>query len=164
MNRKTVHKWFWVWDFEKEERWLNQMAAQGWALESVGLGTYRFVECEPGEYTIRLEMRPHDSGYMDFLSEMGVECIGRLFAWLYLRKTAADGPFDLFSDIDSRTAHLRRIERSLLLIGLANLLIGLVNWQTMGWVNLLCANLLMYAYGRIRGRREALDDERLLHE
>ena len=23
---KTLHKWFWVWEFEKEERWLNEMA------------------------------------------------------------------------------------------------------------------------------------------
>lgn len=25
--RRTVHKWFWVWDFDKEEKWLNIMAA-----------------------------------------------------------------------------------------------------------------------------------------
>ena len=164
MNRKTVHKWWWVWDFEKEERWLNQMAAQGWALESVSWCTYRFVECQPGEYIFRLEMRGHDSAYLDFLSEIGVEYVGRLVQWIYLKKPAADGPFDLFSDIDSRIAHLRRIDRSLLLIGLANLLIGLAGWQQLGWVNLLCANLLMYAYGRIRGRREHLEEERLLHE
>lgn len=164
MNRKTVHKLFFVWEFEKEERWLNDMAAQGWALESVGWCTYRFVECEPGAYIFRLEMRDRDSAYLDFLAEMGVEYVGRVVQWIYLKKPAADGPFDLFSDIDSRTAHLRRIERSLLLIGLANLLIGLANWQHYGWINLLCANLLMYAYGRIRGRREQLDQERLLHE
>ena len=108
MNRKTVRKLFFVWEFEKEERWLNEMAAQGWVLESVGFCTYRFVECQPGEYIIRLEMRGHDSGYLDFLSEMGVEYIGRCFQWIFLKKPAADGPFDLFSDIDSRASHLRR--------------------------------------------------------
>ena len=25
---KTMHKWFWVWEFEKEERWLNEMAQE----------------------------------------------------------------------------------------------------------------------------------------
>ncbi|MBR5429771.1 MAG: DUF2812 domain-containing protein [Firmicutes bacterium] len=164
MNRKTVHKWYWVWDFEKEERWLNEMAAQGWALESVGWCTYRFVACEPGEFTVRVEMRGPDQSYLDFLSEIGVEYVGRVFAWIYLKKPAAEGAFDLFSDIDSRRAHLCRIERSLLLIGLANLLIGVVNYDHIGWLNLLVANLLMYAYGRIRGRREQLDEERLLHE
>ena len=29
-NRKTIRKWFWVWDFEKEEDWLNEMAMNGW--------------------------------------------------------------------------------------------------------------------------------------
>ena len=35
-ERMTVRKWFWVWDFEKEEDWLNEMAMNGWALASVG--------------------------------------------------------------------------------------------------------------------------------
>ena len=39
-NRKTIKKWFWVWDFEKEEDWLNEMAINGWVLESVGFCTY----------------------------------------------------------------------------------------------------------------------------
>ena len=32
-ERKTIHRVFWEWDFEKEERWLNEMAMNGWALE-----------------------------------------------------------------------------------------------------------------------------------
>ena len=35
-NNMTVHKWYWVWDFEKEEKWLYEMAMQGWTLASVG--------------------------------------------------------------------------------------------------------------------------------
>ena len=46
-NRKTIRKWVWVWDFDKEEEWLNEMAMNGWVLESVGLCTYNFVRCEP---------------------------------------------------------------------------------------------------------------------
>ena len=53
MERKTITKWFWVWQFEKEEEWLNEMAANGWVLESVGFCRYSFVRCEPGEYTVR---------------------------------------------------------------------------------------------------------------
>ena len=25
-EEKVIRKWMWVWDFEKEERWLNTMA------------------------------------------------------------------------------------------------------------------------------------------
>ena len=56
----------------------------------------------------------------------------------------------------------------LLAIGGANLLIGLVNSfnpiNRLGWINLLTATLLMYALGRIHGKKEALEKERELHE
>ena len=64
---KTIRKWFWVWDFEKEERWLNEMAMNGWILVSVGWCRYTFQRCEPGAFTLRLEMHPADDAYIDFL-------------------------------------------------------------------------------------------------
>ena len=76
-ERKTIRKWFWVWDFEKEERWLNEMALQGWALDGVGWCTYHFRRCEPGEYTVRLEMRTYDESYVAFMEETGAEFVGR---------------------------------------------------------------------------------------
>ena len=30
--RKVIRKWFWAWNFEKEEEWLNEMSAKGLAL------------------------------------------------------------------------------------------------------------------------------------
>ena len=36
MERKTIRKWWWVWEVEKEEQWLNTMAAQGWVLDGAG--------------------------------------------------------------------------------------------------------------------------------
>ena len=32
--RQVIRKWFWAWEFDKEEAWLNDMAAQGKALVS----------------------------------------------------------------------------------------------------------------------------------
>ena len=72
--------------------------------------------------------------------------------------------FDLFSDIDSRIA---RIGKSLWLICLANLIIGVVNildGQTFSIVNLLCSVLLAYGLGRIHGMNASLEEERALHE
>ena len=54
--RKTVRKWFWVWDFDKEEQWLNEMAAQGLVLVDVGWCKYVFEDSVPGEYQVRLEL------------------------------------------------------------------------------------------------------------
>ena len=167
MERKTIRKWFWVWDFEKEEDWLNEMAMNGWLLESVGFATYHFVRCEPGEYSVRLEMHKYDESYVSFMEETGAEYIGRMVMWIYFRKKTEDGPFDLFSDIDSKIDHLNKIGNVLSIIGGANLLIGIMNTfnpSHAGWINLLCATLLMYALGRIHGKKEALEKERLLHE
>ena len=166
-QRKTVHKWFWVWDFEKEERWFNVMAQTGWLLDGVGFCTYHFVPCTPGEYTVRLEMHPYDKEYIRFMQETGAEYVGRVFQWIYFRKKTQDGPFDLFSDLDSRIAHLDKIGRMLALLGLANLLIGItnnVNASSLGWINLVCATLLTYALGRIHGKKETLEEKRRLME
>ena len=68
-EKKTVFKLFFVWDFEKEERWLNEMAQEGWVLDNTGFSFYTFVRCEPGEYIIRLEMNP-SSDYHAFVKEL----------------------------------------------------------------------------------------------
>ena len=94
--------------------------------------------------------------------------MGRVVQWVYFRKKTELGSFDLFSDLDSRMAHLDRIGNTLLLLGIANLAIGLANTfqptVRLGWINLLCASLLMYALGRIHGKKEALQQKRLLME
>ncbi|MGM9615727.1 MAG: DUF2812 domain-containing protein [Oscillospiraceae bacterium] len=166
-ERTTIWKWFWVWNFEKEERWLNEMAMNGWKLVDVGFCRYTFEACEPGEYTVRMEMHEFDDAYLSFMEETGAEYVGRMVHWIYFRRRTELGPFDIFSDMDSRISHLSRIGKMLLAAGLLNLGIGLANsfnGMNLGWINLLCATLLMYALGRIHGKKEALEKDRMLHE
>ena len=167
-ERKMVRKWFWAWEFEKEEQWLNLMAQQGWLLDSVGFATYYFVSCEPDTYAVRREMRDHDQVYLDFMAELGAEYVGRMVKWIYFRKRVEDGPFDLYSDLDSRIGQLDRLGKLLAGCGGANLLIGIANSFNpvvpIGWVNLLCATLLMYGLGRLHGKKEELEKERMLRE
>ena len=164
---KKIWKIFLVWNYDKEEEWLNEMAMNGWTLTAVGFCNYTFVKTEPGEYNIRMEMRPHDDGYMEFLRENDVEYVGRILQWHYYRKKTSLGPFELYSDIESRIQHMDRIGKMLFAIGMANLLIGIANSigpSRLGWINLLCATLLMYALGRIQGRKDELKKESILHE
>lgn len=162
-ERKQVRKWFWVWEFEKEEQWLNEMAQSGWLLDGVGFCRYDFLPCEAGAYTVRLEMRDDDPAYLELMAESGAEYVGRMVKWIYFRKSVERGAFDIFSDMDSRIAHLKGIARMLAIIGGANLLIGLAN-HALGWINLLCAALLAYGLGRIHGKIEALQKERAIRE
>ena len=168
MERKRIKKCFWVWQFEEEERWLNTMALEGWVLDKVGFCRYEFVRCEPGEYTVRLEMRNHDEGYLSFMAETGAEYVGRVMKWIYFRKKTELGQFELFSDLESRIAYLNQMCQMLRGVGLANLVIGVVNTLNIAhpvtMVNLLCATLCMYALGRIEGKKEALEKDRLLME
>lgn len=129
--RKTIHKWFWAWDFDKEETWLNELAAKGLGLVAVGFCKYTFEDCTPGEYTVRLELLENvpthieSQQYIKFLEDTGAEYLGAVMRWVYLRKKTAGEPFHLYSDSSSRILHLNRI---LVLIGVAgglNLFAGL---------------------------------------
>lgn len=171
MERKTIRKWFWVWDFDKEEEWLENMARNGWVLDGVGFCTYHFIKTEPGEYSVRLQYLPiaeENTDYTNLLEESGAERVGRMVQWVYYRKKTADGPFQLFSDLDSRITHLDKIAKLMLIVAVANLLIGVVNSHnpsiSLGWINLLVASLVTYGVGRIHGKKEALEKERQFRE
>ena len=102
------------------------------------------------------------------MHDTGTEVAGRIFAWVYFRRKSELGPFEIFSDIDSKIEHLDKIGRMIAAIGAPNLIIGVFNSFNpvvrVGWINLLCATLLMYALGRIHGKKEALEYERELRE
>ena len=78
-----------------------------------------------------------------------------------LEEHIEDGEFELLSDLDSRIDQLSRLGKMLGVIAMANLLIGLVNLMnpviSLGWINLLCATLLMYGLGRVNGKKEELE-------
>lgn len=168
---KKVRKWFWLWEFEEEERWLNQMADSGWALEKVGFAVFYFRPCQPGEYIIRTEMRDKDEAYVGFVKETGAEYVGRMAKWIYFRRKTELGDFRLFSDLESQIGHLGKMAKTMKGVGLANLIIGLANSFNpalagipIGWINLTVATLCMYCYGRIQGKMDAMEKERTLME
>lgn len=80
---KTLHRNFWVWEFEKEERWLNEMAQEGWALQNAGFCTYTFEKTEPGQYIIRLAMLDSSPDFESFMEELEAQSVGHCFSWGY---------------------------------------------------------------------------------
>ena len=85
-ERKTVYKFWFVWDYDKEEKWLNDMAREGWALVDVGFNRFTFEKSEPEEYIVRLEMRDADNDHISFMESTGAEYIGRCLRWHYFRR------------------------------------------------------------------------------
>ncbi|MHB1000346.1 MAG: DUF2812 domain-containing protein [Armatimonadota bacterium] len=120
-------------DFEKEEKWLNEMSAKGLQFISYCFPRYIFEEGKPGEYTYRLELMDNlpshieSRKYINFLEDTGVECVDTFWRWVYFRKKTADGPFDLFSDLSSKIKHYQRIIALVSVIVAVNAAIGLYN-------------------------------------
>lgn len=178
--RKIVHKVFFVWDFDKEERWLNEMAAKGLCLIGVGFCRYEFEDCVPGEYNICMQLLeksvkdPESQKYIEFLEATGAEHIGTFTRWVYFRKKAELGSFELFSDNANRLKHLKSIISLIGVVSAMNLLIGLQNLLMVfiirSYVNLLgLVNLVLGIWGlwgtfRLVKKRDRLKKEELLFE
>lgn len=106
---KRVWNWFTIADVEREEKWLNEMAAAGWLLEKWnGNFRYTFRRGERGAWLYKIDMIDEEERgldgetYINFLNECGIEVAYRHKKWLFLRKRAIDGPFDTANDLYSR--------------------------------------------------------------
>ena len=106
---KKVWNWFTIADIEREEKWLNEMAAAGWLLENWnGTFRYTFRRGERGAWLYKIDMVEDDAKglegeeYISFLNECGIEVACRHKRWLFLRKRAVDGPFDAEDALYSR--------------------------------------------------------------
>lgn len=79
-------------NFEKEEKWLNEMATAGWMLTDYSWCRYVFEEGREGEYVYRIELLknlptyPLSQKYLRFLEEAGIEYVAYYARWVYLRK------------------------------------------------------------------------------
>lgn len=109
------------------------MSIKGFALISYTWCRYVFMNCEPGEYINRIELLDELSShnkskaYIAFMEDAGVECVIAYERWVYFKKKATDEPFDIYSDIDSRISHYKRIVKMQGALGLFSLLVVAVN-------------------------------------
>lgn len=108
-NIKKVWNFFTIAQWEEEEQWLNSMARNGWNLVRIDfLVRYVFERGTAGEYLYKLDLPDNlehgmdEQQYCDFLKECGIDVVCRQKQWLFLRKKAADGPFNEKGDNLSR--------------------------------------------------------------
>ncbi|MDD2538300.1 MAG: DUF2812 domain-containing protein [Bacteroidales bacterium] len=113
---KTIRKIFFLWEYEKEEAWINQMAKEGWMLVRTGFRKYVFEKGRPGEYAYRLELlekdmhSPESKSYLDFLQETGIEVVGECINWVYLRCKTEDCKFDTTNRPLFKLTHLLKVQ------------------------------------------------------
>ena len=108
-NIKKVWNFFTIAQWEEEEQWLNSMARNGWNLVRIDfLVRYVFERGTAGEYLYKLDLPDNlergmdEQQYCDFLKECEIDVVCRQKQWLFLRKKAADGPFNEKGDNLSR--------------------------------------------------------------
>ena len=178
--KKIVHKCFFIWDFDKEEKWLNEKIKKGFCLSSVGLFRYEFEECTPGEYAIcmqRLENginNPKSESYIKLIEETGAEYIDTINRWIYFRMKTTDGDFELFSDYKSHIKYLNSIIHFIVLLAGLNLVIALTNLilffvlknsaNLFGLINILFTIFFAIGYYRLLKKRKRLEAEGQIFE
>lgn len=101
------------YDKDAEENWLKKMCLNGWAFKKFFLGFYTFEQCEPGEYNYQIDLLDNWTGYKNdyaaFMEDVGVEVIAQWWRWVYLRKKTTDGPFEMYTDVESKISHYNKI-------------------------------------------------------
>lgn len=101
-------------DKDKETAFLNAMVQKGYAMTGFFAGLYSFDVCEPGKYIYQVDftegMFRVSNEYREFMQDMGVEIVALWGPWVILRKKAADGEFQLYTDVESSIEHYTRIK------------------------------------------------------
>ncbi|KGR77764.1 hypothetical protein CD29_14045 [Ureibacillus manganicus DSM 26584] len=157
-------------DYEKEEQWVNEMCLKGWHLVKFGVGNFKFVKGEPGEYIYRNEMitslgkKDNSKEYISFLNETGVELVAQFGPWAYFRKKFSEGPFELYSDTSSKIQYLNRIIYLFVFFALINFFFGFSNslnfdsnfTRGIGIANFIAALLITFPLIIVFKRRKAL--------
>jgi hypothetical protein len=102
------------YDKDEEEEWLRKMTLSGWAFKKFFLGFYTFEPCEPGEFNYQIDLldnwKAEKNDYVSFMEDAGVEIVDQWGRWVYLKKKASDGPFEMYTDVESKIAHYSKIK------------------------------------------------------
>ncbi len=114
MTEQIMFKLFWIWEDEKEENWLREMANQGWHLKKINLiGRYVFEAGAPQDMAYRLDWFPSRKEYGSYLQlfrDAGWEHVLTYGSWQYFRKESVDGVApEIFTDNASKIKKYQQI-------------------------------------------------------
>ena len=112
-------------DKDRETEWLNELARQGKALSGFFAGFYRFQDTAPGLWRYQVDFSDRFGSvteeYRALMDDLQIEIVQIWGYWVVLRKRAADGPFEMYTDIESKIEHYKKIRRLFQAVTLAEL-------------------------------------------
>lgn len=119
MNGITRFKWWWGWNCEPVEAWLEDMEAQGWRLERIGGGgtVFHFLPGQAARVRCCVDYQPKArASWQQLLQDDGWQVISATLGWYICRKSYAGERPELFNDWDSLIARNRRLIAILLAV------------------------------------------------
>jgi hypothetical protein len=111
---KRVFKVIWAWEDDKEEKWLEECAAEGWHLLDVAPFVYKFRRGQPNRVIYRMDYkRTVDKDYVeyrDIFKACGWELAAEMANWHYYRISPdnAETP-EIYSSDRSKAQKYRRL-------------------------------------------------------
>lgn len=111
-----IYRLFAAGDYDKRQKWINDMCLKGYALKKFGLIRYEFEKCKPGEYYYCLELlenlptNPENQDYINFLrDEWSIEYVDSHYNWVFFRRKRVGGKFNLFSNPETKLSYFKRM-------------------------------------------------------
>jgi hypothetical protein len=120
---RRIFKWFWAWQDEREETWLESLSReQGLHLASIApFGVYTFNVGPPRAMIYRLDYQylkgQDEPAYLQLFEDAGWEHVGQMSNWHYFRRPEVPGqPREIHTDRESKAAKYRRLTPFVLII------------------------------------------------
>ncbi len=117
-NERKQFKYFTIFEYEKEEKYLREMHRDGWKFIKVtGLGVYHFEKCIPADVVYQLDYnqdsKDNKDEYLQMFSDCGWEHLQEYAGYSYFRKPASEmnGEESIFCDEESKLQMMERVLR-----------------------------------------------------
>lgn len=124
--KTTVRKAF--LDIHEEEGWLNEQGENGLMLIGYHGGEYEFEDVSPAKYQYRIDLPAYTGGkkreYLDFLEQTGISVVAEYGGRVYLRKNAADGPLDIYTENEDIRKQVGKRHSHFFAIGIPQFVVG----------------------------------------
>lgn len=119
------------YDKDREEEFLNVLSKRGYELKRFCLGFYKFVPCNPGEYTYRIDLINDKTNkefrdYVELVEESGAELVQTWGVWAIFRKK---GEFELYTDTEDMINQYIKIRRLFSLLGFSEFCFSVGQWE-----------------------------------
>ena len=125
--KTTVKKTF--LDIHKEEEWLNEQGMNGLMLIGYRNGEYAFENVSPVKYQYKIDIPAYTGSkkreYLDFLEQAGISVVAEYGGRVYLRKNAADGPLELYTERKEAAKQMSKRYSNFFVTGISQFLLGI---------------------------------------